>query len=91
MLPCPLYYLTHLNCPLCGAQRGLVALWHGDVAAWWHYNPVLWLLLPYFAILVAGELYRPWQNKPWVRFCYSDKAIFSVMGILILWGIVRNL
>ncbi len=91
MLPCPLYTFTHLQCPFCGVQRGLIALLHGDVAAWWHYNPVVWLLMPYFFILVAGEAYRPWQERRWVRFCYSNKAIFSVMGILLAWGIGRNI
>jgi hypothetical protein len=40
---------------------------------------------------VAGEVWRPLQSRTWVQFCYSNKAVFTVMGILLLWGIVRNL
>lgn len=90
MIPCPFYLLFHLQCPFCGVQRGLLALWHGDIALWWQYNPVVWCLTPYLFILVAAELYRPWQQKRLVRFCYSNKAIFAVFAILAIWGIVRN-
>ncbi|MBR0036842.1 MAG: DUF2752 domain-containing protein [Bacteroidales bacterium] len=91
MLPCPLYTFTHLQCPFCGIQRGLLALAHGDIVAWWNYNPVVWCLIPYFLVLVIGEAYRPLQSRSWVRFCYSNKVIFTVMGILLLWGVIRNL
>lgn len=90
MLPCPLYLFTHLKCPFCGTQRGLLALWEGDISSWWHYNPVVWCLTPYFLLLVIGEIYRPLQSKRWMQCCYDDKTIFSVIGILMVWGIVRN-
>ena len=91
MIPCPLYTLTHLQCPFCGVQRGLLALLHGDIALWWHYNPIVWMLSPYFFLLLAGEIYRPWQQTKLIQWCYSNKVIFSVMGILLVWGIVRNI
>ena len=91
MLPCPFYQLTHLQCPFCGVQRGLMSLVQGDVSSWWNYNPIVWCLVPYFLILVAGEVYRPWQNKAFVQKCYSNPCIFTVMGILVVWGILRNI
>lgn len=91
MLPCPLYQLTHLQCPFCGVQRGIGALLQGDWSAWWNYNPVVWCLIPYFVILVTGELYRPWQQKKLVQRCYNNGTIFSVIGILLIWGVIRNI
>lgn len=91
MLPCPLYQITGLQCPFCGVQRGIVALLHGDFIGWWNYNPVVWCLVPYFLILVGGEIYKPWREKVWVRKCYSNPCIFSAFTILIVWGIIRNI
>lgn len=91
MIPCPLYQIFHLQCPFCGVQRGLIALSEGDIIGWWNYNPVVWSLLPYFLILFVGELYKPWRDKPIVQFCFSNRAIFFVFGILIIWGILRNI
>ncbi len=90
MIPCPLYTFFHVQCPFCGVQRGLLALLHGDIAAWWHYNPVVWVFTPYFLLLLIGGLYRPWQQKPFFQFCKQDKVLFSVLGILLLWGVLRN-
>ena len=90
MIPCPLYSFFHLQCPFCGVQRGLLALLHGDIVTWWHYNPVVWVLTPYFLLLMVGEVYRPCQQKKLFQFCKQDKVLFSVLGILLGWGVVRN-
>jgi len=68
-----------------------MALLEGDIATWWNYNPVVWCLMPYFVVLVVGEIYRPWREHRLVKFCYGNKAIFTVMGLLLLWGVIRNL
>lgn len=90
MLPCPLYQLTGWQCPFCGVQRGFIALLHGHIAEWWNYNPVVWCLMPYFLLFVAAEVHRPWQSKSLFRFIRQDRTIFSVLGILIIWAVVRN-
>lgn len=91
MLPCPFYQFTGYMCPFCGAQRGLVALWHGNVAEWWHYNPVLWCLMPYFGVLLAGELHKAWRQYAWMKFCYRNSTVLAVFGVLLAWGILRNI
>ena len=91
MLPCPLYQFTGLQCPFCGVQRGVLALCHGDIAAWWNFNPVAWCMVPYLLLLVVGEVHPAWRQSRLVRFCYSNRAIFTAMGILLIWGIVRNI
>lgn len=91
MIPCPLHQLTGLDCPFCGFQRGMAALFRGDVAAWWHYNPVLWCLMPYFLVLLFAQVYRPSRQWAWVAWCCSDRVTLSVMAVLLLWGVIRNL
>jgi len=91
MLPCPFHLLTGFDCPFCGAQRGIWALLHGDVVGWWHYNPMLWMLMPYFCILFLAQLYRPSRQWRWVAWCCSNRVMAGVAGALILWGVVRNL
>ena len=90
LLPCPLYQLTGWQCPFCGVQRGIIALMHGEVAEWWNYNPVVWCLTPYFLLFIISEIYRPWLEKPFFKWIRQDKVIFSVMGLLLLWSVVRN-
>lgn len=91
MIPCPFHYFTGFDCPLCGAQRGLLALWNGDVVGWWQYNPVLWCLMPYFAVLFFAQLYRPARSWRWVIWLHQNRVGFAVLLILVVWGIVRNL
>ena len=91
MLPCPLYQITGWQCPFCGVQRGIMALLHGDISTWWYYNPVVWCLVPYFAILVVGEVYRPLQKNRFVKACYNNMVIFSIAALLLIWGVIRNI
>lgn len=43
--PCPLRELTGWECPFCGGTRLGAALWHGDVAAAFAYNPLVFISL----------------------------------------------
>jgi hypothetical protein len=43
--PCPFRALTGWECPLCGGTRLGSALLHGDVAAAFAYNPVVFVSL----------------------------------------------
>lgn len=91
MLPCPFHQLTGFDCPFCGAQRGIVALLHGDFQTWWQLNPVLWCLMPYFVVWIYGGLRRSGKVHPLVAWCRQDKVLLSVLGLLCVWGVVRNL
>lgn len=79
MLICPFHWLTGLNCPLCGAQRMIVALCHGNLSEAFWLNPLLFVGVPLLG------LWRLWHGE------VSSRAALVMLGVLLLWGIVRNM
>lgn len=55
-IPCPIYTVTHLQCPACGISRMLLSLLRLDFAAAWQYNPYLLINGPIIlACLIASD------------------------------------
>lgn len=83
-LRCPFKALTGYDCPGCGTQRAVHALFHADFAAAWRYNaalmPALVLALAYIVVPQrhASLLYRP-------------GFIAGVAIAIVAWWILRNL
>ena len=90
-LKCPLYQYTGWQCPLCGMQRGIHSLFHGDVISAWHYNPGLWIATPYFAMLFLGSVFPGVRENRIGKWCHRNEVIISALALFILWGIIRNL
>lgn len=90
MLSCPFHVLTGYDCPFCGAQRMFLAMCHGDVATAFALNPVLFCTLPYFLLVLLGCFWQKAATWKIVRWCNSDRVIFSLLAIYAVWGIVRN-
>ena len=91
LLPCPFHLLTGYDCPLCGGQRMLLCLCRGNLSEAFALNPVLSCLLPYFIIIIIGQVSKKAAQWKVYQWCISNKVIFCVLGILVFWGIVRNL
>lgn len=81
---CVFHRLTGYDCPGCGTQRAIHALWEGRVADAWKSNAAL-----FFALPVAG-LYIGARGRL-RRFLESPVAISGVAAAIILWTIFRNL
>jgi len=79
MLTCPFHWLTGLNCPLCGAQRMGIALWHGHISEAFWLNPGLFIGLP---VAVAWWLRR--------RELSSHEALILLV-VALGWGVFRNI
>lgn len=87
---CSFLMLTGLQCPGCGSQRAFHALLHGDIAAAWHYNAMLFFFVP----LIALMLFVEWQHERWPRLSArltSPAFIWVLLGILAAWTLFRNL
>ncbi len=91
ILKCPLFRFTGLQCPLCGSQRAIHDMLHGNISSAWHYNPALWLLALYLLFVALGYVSKGIRRSRAHKWCVSDKGIFTVIGLLLLWGVVRNL
>lgn len=90
-LKCPLYWLTGFQCPLCGMQRMLHELLHLNLMKAWQLNAGLMLCLPYITIMMLGQVYAPAMQWRFVRWCYTDRVIFTISALMIMWGVARNL
>ena len=91
MLPCPFHVLTGYDCPFCGAQRMMLALVHGDVVSAFMYNPVLFCMIPYFALVLSGAFSKKAAGWKMTKLCYSNRVVFTVIAIFCIWGIIRNI
>lgn len=87
---CPFNWLTGLDCPACGSTRMVYSLLHGDLAAAWHFNPVM---------LVAGLPLLGWL---WLRWFLADRRNTrtspvsprvgqAVVVVGLVWAVTRNL
>lgn len=63
-LGCPIYELTGITCPLCGATRAFRALLQGHVWLAFRCHP-LFPLIP-FGVLAVALLYGPLRGKRWL-------------------------
>lgn len=89
-LKCPMYQITGWQCPLCGLQRAVHALLHGDLLAAWRYNPALWLLLPYVAVWLLGSCSERVARSRVYAWATSSRVVLAVILLLCIWGVARN-
>lgn len=99
-LPCPFLALTGWQCPFCGGTRLGSALLHGDVAAAFGYNPVVFVSLALGVIIGALWLVEALGGprvRPPVRWQAALRRIrpaiwWTAIGVLAaLYVVLRNL
>lgn len=92
MIPCLFHKFTGLDCPLCGGQRMVVALFRADFQSAFLYNPFLMCSLPLFAVWLVAYL-RPSSIKKhsFLSKLCTDRIFFLYLFVALLWGICRNL
>lgn len=90
-IPCIFYKTTGWLCPGCGVSAMCISLLHLDFSAAFHYNPGIFIGLPFLLWITVSVIWkyiqtgetrlRPWQRKwTWVLLVY-----------FLSFGIVRNL
>ena len=87
---CPLFVLTGLYCPGCGALRATHQFLHADLAGALGYNPLFVLMAPALAYAVAARVLAPaGVHLPVPRL--SGRATWAVACVVIGFGVLRNL
>ena len=88
---CPVWTYLHLKCPGCGTTRALAALLRGDLREALRSNALFVALLP--LLLGYGGLagYRAWTAETFRWPEISRRAVYAVLGMAALFGVVRNL
>lgn len=83
--------MTGLECPFCGMQRAIIALMQGNIAEAFAFNPVVWCMSPYFAIVLLSSLSTRIHDSLIGRWAMRSQTVLSALGILAAWGIIRNI
>src|SRR6185436_5860637 len=87
---CLFHASTGLLCPGCGSLRAMHQLLHGNLVAAMHYNALLVLCLPIGAWYGGRFAVAKWNREPFV-FRVPSAALWSGLGVLLVFGILRNL
>jgi Protein of unknown function (DUF2752) len=77
--PCMFRTLTGLECPGCGTTRALHQLLHGEVAAAFALNPMLFAVAPFAAIATASR-----------RFATHPVTGWAAVVVTVTWWVWRN-
>ncbi|GAA2158516.1 DUF2752 domain-containing protein [Actinomadura napierensis] len=88
---CPFLAMTGCYCPGCGATRLVNALTHGHVGTAFGFNPLVFLLLPVFGYLYVRWTVLSVQGRPMQSALFRPVAVYSFLGVVIAFWIVRNL
>jgi hypothetical protein len=60
LLPCPIKYVFHIDCPGCGLQRSIIALFKGNLMESLSLYPAT---IPIFALLIYTALHLKFDFK----------------------------
>lgn len=82
--------LTGLKCPGCGTQRAIHALLHGDVVTALRFNALLPVSIPLLVIYGFADVART-RHQQFFSRVNSRTAILTVLAVVILWWILRNI
>lgn len=87
---CPLFVLTGLYCPGCGALRAAHQLLHADLEGALGYNPLLVLMAPALAYWAAARVLAAAGVRLPVPHL-SGRTTWAVACVVIGFGVLRNL
>ena len=88
-LPCWFRTITTLKCPSCGVTHMFSDMVHGDFAAAFKDNIVMFCIWPFIAGLLICADYRTTAHKKLPKWC--NIVMIAIVVILVIWGIIRNL
>ncbi len=88
---CPFHAITGLNCPGCGATRGMHALLNGDILTALHFNAMLVVFVPLMvyglvALVLFGIRGRGLPAPP-----LAPQGIWAFLILMLAFGVLRNL
>ena len=89
-LKCIIKALTGYDCPFCGFQRSVWALFHGDIKAAFAYNPFIYIISPYIVLLLLCSAKIIPRESRLCRALYSKYSIAAAAIVTIFWWIFRN-
>ncbi len=90
-IPCVFHTLTGLYCPGCGITRMFLCLLRGDLMSAWLYNPAVLLLLPAFAAVFVHLSKRYVKDGTLAPRKWASILMYCMIGVLLAFGVLRNI
>jgi hypothetical protein len=87
---CPIFRLTHLECPGCGATRAMAALLQGRLGEALHFNALVVLLLPFLLWYFALVYWNAAKRNRWVWPQVRTSTLLFLIVISAGFTILRN-
>ncbi len=91
-IPCIFHELTGLDCPGCGITRCLFNIINLNFKEAFLVNPLVFIYLPF---IIAYFLYKSYlyifNKKDKILVKIPNYVIYIILGITILYGILRNI
>lgn len=87
-IPCIFHKITGLYCPGCGITRMLKSIINLNYYQAFRYNPLMFILLPFFIIYYILYYIYWLKNK---KLVINNKIWYTLLIIIIFYGIIRNL
>lgn len=88
---CPFYKITKLYCPGCGVTRMLLSILHGNFYQAFRFNPLIFIMLPFFIIYYILYIISLINKKDFIIKKIDDKLWIYLIIIFITYGILRNI
>jgi hypothetical protein len=88
---CPLYVLTGIYCPGCGALRAGHALLHGHLLTALDYNALLVVAAPFLAWALAAQAVHALTGRRIPTHQLSGVESRAIMWLFIAFMVLRNL
>lgn len=89
--PCPFLALTGCYCPGCGSLRAFHQLMQGHLMPALGLNPLLMLSLPFIGYFFASHIMLAVTGRPLKTFFVRPVFIWSLLGIIMAYCVLRNL
>lgn len=88
---CALYMATGFSCPGCGSTRALYQLTHGDVLEAMRLNPGLMALITLGITDYVRFVVSVIRGNPFQTLFGRLKLLGALMGVMLVYGVIRNL
>lgn len=83
-IPCAFAQIFHTPCPGCGSTRAMLALAHGDLHAYLHFNPLAPLMSLILAVLFASSVYSVFKTGSYQGVAAGRLGIFLARGAAVV-------
>lgn len=88
---CPSKYITGFDCPGCGLQRAIHSLLNGNLSNAFNYNQLFFILIPYGIAVGIFEWIPVLKNHPYRRVLINKVLVLTILCVIVIFTIYRNL